>query len=309
MNERRLSWLGRALPPAMQEGLLARAGGLDLPALVADLFLTRETEDGGVDAVEARRSFFLVEQTVGRYFRTQVTGAEHIPRGRALVIGCHSGVLPWDATCLVPAIYRHTRRLPRSAGHALWGRFAPVARFLKTRGIVLGPASELEALLGRGEIVVLFPGGAEDMRRPIWERYRVKPHKGFAPGRGGYIKIALRTRSPIVPVAIVGAEEIHMLLRDIPAVARVLGLPFFPIVVSVLPLPARVYIRFGRPILLDAPPEAAADQAVVDRLNVQVRAALQALIDDTRRRRHGIYWSSYDGNGRDAEHRSASSHS
>jgi 1-acyl-sn-glycerol-3-phosphate acyltransferase len=252
-------------------------------------------EDGGLDVEQTRRSFALIEQTVGRYFRTYVTGAKHVPRGRALVIGCHSGVFPWDATCLVPAIHRHTGRFPRSAGHALWGRFAPVARFLRARGIVLGPASELEALLRRDELVVLFPGGAEDMRRPIWERYRVKPHKGFAPGRGGYIKIALRTRTPLVPVAIVGAEEIHMLLHDLPLVARLLGLPFFPIVLSVLPLPARIYIRFGRPRQLDAPPEAAADQAVVDRLNTRFRAALQALIDDTRRRRHGIYCSSYDG--------------
>jgi hypothetical protein len=70
-------------------------------------------------------------------------------------------------------------------------------------------------------------------------------------------------------------------------------MPFFPIVLSVLPLPARIYIRFGEPILLDAPPEAAADQAMVDGLNTHVLATLQALIDDTRRRRHGVYCSSY----------------
>jgi 1-acyl-sn-glycerol-3-phosphate acyltransferase len=249
---------------------------------------------GSLDPARARRSFCLVEETVGRYFRVQVLGAEHIPTGRALVIGRHSGVLPWDAACLVPALYRCTGRIPRSAGHAFWGRWRPVARYLEARGVVLGPAAELETLLRREELVLLFPGGAADMRLPVWERYRVKAHKGFAPGRGGYIKIALRTQSPIVPVAIVGAEEVHMLLADLRPLARFFGVPYFPIVASVLPLPARLYVRFGPPIRLDAPPDAAADQAVVDRLNAEVRAALQALIDDTRRRRRGVYWSSYD---------------
>jgi 1-acyl-sn-glycerol-3-phosphate acyltransferase len=275
--------------------VLARAQGLDPAALLADLFLTWPPDSPGLDPVRTKRSFFLVEQTAGRWFRPHVIGAENIPSGRALVIGCHSGVFPWDATCLVPAIYRHTGRFSRNAGHELWGRLGPLTRYLEARGVVLGAAADLEELLRGDEIVLLFPGGAEDMRRPIWKgRYRVKPHKGFAPGRGGYIKIALRTRSPIVPVAIVGAEETHMLLADIEPLARLFGAPFFPIVLSVLPLPARIYIRFGAPIHLDAPPEAAADQRMVDLLNARVRTTLQALIDDTVGRRRGIYWSSWD---------------
>jgi 1-acyl-sn-glycerol-3-phosphate acyltransferase len=234
---------------------------------------------------------------VCRYFRLTVRGAEHLPPGRAIVVGCHSGVLPWDATCLVVAIHRHTGRFSRNVAHQLFGRFAPVARFLAAHGMVMGEAARVEALLRREEIVLLFPGGAEDMRRPVWERYRVKPHKGFAPGNGGYVKIALRTQSPLVPVAVVGAEETHLLLGDVPPLARLLGTPYFPIVLSALPLPARLYVRFGAPVHLDAPPEAAADQAVVDRLNIEVRRALQNLIDDTRRRRHGIYWSSYAESG------------
>jgi hypothetical protein len=80
-------------------------------------------------------------------------------------------------------------------------------------------------------------------------------------------------------------------------VAEAFGWPYFPIVASIFPLPARVYVRFGEPIRLGAPPEAAGDQAVVDRLNARVRGALQALIDDTVRRRRGIYWSSFEPAG------------
>jgi hypothetical protein len=76
--------------------------------------------------------------------------------------------------------------------------------------------------------------------------------------------------------------------------AEYLGMPFFPIVASLIPLPAHIYIRFGEAIRFDLPPEAADDQALVDRLNEHVRSAMQALVDDTLRRRQGIYWSSYD---------------
>ena len=106
----------------------------------------------------------------------------------------------------------------------------------------------------------------------------MKPQKGFAPGCGGYVKVALRTRSPVVPVAIVGTEEVHYCLGDIPQLAEYLGVPFFPLVASLAPLPARIYIRFGEAIRFDVGPEAADDQAVVDRLNEHVRSALQALI-------------------------------
>jgi len=104
---------------------------------------------------------------------------------------------------------------------------------------------------------------------------------------------ALRTGSPIIPIAVVGAEETHLMLGNVAPVARLIGFPFFPIVASLWPLPARIYLRFGAPIYLDAPPAAAGVQSVVDRLNVEVRQALQTLIDDTVRHRRGIYWSTY----------------
>jgi 1-acyl-sn-glycerol-3-phosphate acyltransferase len=144
---------------------------------------------------------------------------------------------------------------------------------------------------------MIFADAGEGNRRAYYlesDRYKVKPVKGFAPGCGGYVKLALRTRSPIVSVAIVGVEEVHYCLGDLPQLAEDLRWPFFPLVASLVPLPARIYIRFGAPIRLAAPPEAADRQVVVDRLNEQVRTTMQALVVDTLRRRHGIYWSSYD---------------
>jgi 1-acyl-sn-glycerol-3-phosphate acyltransferase len=226
-----------------------------------------------------------------------VMGAEHVPPGRCLIVGCHSGVMPWDAACLVVAVRKHTGRFPRSVADRLWVRIPQLAAFLHACGVVLGEPARVAEVLERDEAVIVFPGGAEDMKRPIWERYRVYAHRGFAPGRGGYVKLALRTGSPIVPVAIVGAEETHIMLADVPALARAFGAPFFPIVASPLPLPARIYVRFGEPITLAAPPEAAGDQVTVDRLNAETRRVLQAHIDDTVAHRRGIYWSRYRHGG------------
>jgi 1-acyl-sn-glycerol-3-phosphate acyltransferase len=231
------------------------------------------------------------------YFRPRVIGARNLPAGRALIVGCHSGVIPYDAACTLVAIHDGCGRFARAVADEIFGRIDFVAEFLRRQGAVVGRPEVVERLLRAGHLVLLFPGGARDMERPyLTQRYTVLPHRGFAPGRGGYIKAALRTRSPIVPVAIVGAEETHVMLRNAPRLARLLGLPLFPFVLSPLPLPAKLYIRFGKPIRLPGRPADAERQDRVDRWNEMVRRRLQQLIDDTVRSRHGVFLSRY-GNG------------
>jgi 1-acyl-sn-glycerol-3-phosphate acyltransferase len=304
----RLNGWGRALPVAWQKAILRRASGLDVPALAADLFLDYPREGPGLDPVLTKRLFFLVEQLAGRYFRVTTMGGENLPAGRVLIVACHSGVVPWDATLLVPEIYRLTGRFSWNAGHDFWGRWPWLRDALARTGMVLGRRAPFEELLEHDQIVTIFADGGQGNRRAYYlesDRYTVKPEKGFAPGRGGYVKIAIRTGSPIVPVAIVGPEEIHYCLGDVPQLAQHFRVPFVPLVASPLPLPARVYIRFGAPIRLDLPRAAADDQALVDRANERVRDALQGLIDDTLAHRRGIYWSTYDS-GDDRRTRSRS---
>jgi 1-acyl-sn-glycerol-3-phosphate acyltransferase len=295
----RLNRFGRALPVAWQQAIVQRSRGLDLAAIASDLFLDYPRDGRGLDPVTTKRQFFLIEQILARYFRATTMGAENIPGGRVVIVASHSGVIPWDALLLVAEIYRLTGRFSWNAGHEIWGRSA-LKDLLVSTGMVLGGRADFEALLRRDEICTIFADAGQGNRHAYYlesDRYKVKPEKGFAPGSGGYIKLALRTRSPVVPVAIVGAEEVHYCLGDVPQLAEYLKVPFFPLVASLVPLPARIYIRFGEAIRLPAPPEAAEQQAVVDRLNEQVRSAMQALIDDTLRRRKGTYWSSYDANG------------
>src|SRR3972149_7118760 len=102
-------------------------------------------------------------------------------------------------------------------GDNTFGRFAPVESFLRRQGARAGAPDLPEALLNDDDLVVLMPGGPPDMMRPyLTQRYRVLPHKGWAPGNGGYIKVALRTKSPIIPMAVVGAEETHVMLGHVP---------------------------------------------------------------------------------------------
>jgi 1-acyl-sn-glycerol-3-phosphate acyltransferase len=252
-----------------------------------------------VDTALAERWLGYVRAALWPYFRPQVIGAAHLPEGRGLIVGCHSGVIPYDAACVLVAIHAATGRIARSIGDAFFGRIGPVAAFLRRQGAVVGTPETLAAILRAGHLALLFPGGARDMERPyLTARYRVLPHRGFAPGRGGYIKVALRTRTPIVPVAVVGAEETHVMLGNLPWLARAIGVPLFPLLLSPVPLPSRFYIRFGRPIVLPGTARDADDQACVDALNRMVRRRVQQLIDDTVAHREGIIFSAYRNGGR-----------
>jgi 1-acyl-sn-glycerol-3-phosphate acyltransferase len=297
MASPQLNGIGRLLPVAWQDAIMRRSHGLDLGAMASDLFLRYPRDERGFDPAKTKREFYLIDRLVGRYFRATTIGVENIPAGRALVVANHSGVVPWDGLLLAAETYRHTGRFSWNAGHHIWGTSSALKNLLVPTGMVLGGRADFERLLREDELVSIFVDAGEGNRRAYYldsERYKVKPVKGFAPGCGGYVKLALRTRSPLVPVAIVGAEEVHYCIGDVPQLAEYLDLPCFPLIASALPLPARIYIRFGDPIRFDVGPEGADDQALVDRLNERVRGALQSLIDDTLRRRHGIYWSSYD---------------
>ena len=254
----------------------------------------------GLDPELAERWLGYTRAALWPYFRPQVLGAEHLPRGRALVIGCHSGVIPYDAASVLVSIHDATGRIARSIGDRFWGQVGFVERFLRRQGAVVGTPEVLEAILRAGHLALLFPGGASDMERSyLTQRYRVLPHRGFAPGRGGYVKAALRTRAAVVPVAVVGAEEAHVMLANLPRVARAARLPLLPLLLFPFPLPVKLYIRFGPPLRLPGTPRDADDQTRVDALNRMVRRRLQRLIDDTVRHREGVIFSSYQ-NGRPA---------
>jgi len=129
--------------------------------------------------------------------------------------------------------------------------------------------------------VIVFPEGIHGLGKPFAQRYQLKRF-----GRGGFVKLALRTGAPIVPVAIVGAEETAPLLGKIPA--GFLGIPYLP--VTPPPLPARWMIRFGEPIGMgELPPEAADDMSQVQRLTERTRESIQGMLQALLKERRSVF--------------------
>ncbi len=233
-----------------------------------------------------------------RWWRVTATGAEHVPReGRALLVANHAGVVPWDAAMTATALRR--AGVARAGGRVRflvldWAFGLPwVAPAIRRSGGV--PASPYNALrlLRQDHLVMVFPEGAKGVGKPWSERYRLQRF-----GRGGFVELALRTGAPIVPVAVVGSEEIYPKLGEVPGLARLLRAPYFPITptfpllgpLGAIPLPSRWRIAFGAPIDLTAlGPEAADDRATVLEVSEEVRARIQGMVYDNLIERQGAF--------------------
>jgi 1-acyl-sn-glycerol-3-phosphate acyltransferase len=222
-----------------------------------------------------------------RWWRVQITGVQHVPsHGRALLTANHAGILPWDATMMSVGLVRE-HPLPRHPRFLVlnWAFDIPWISLLlrKVGGVVASPYNALR-LLEQDELVAVFPEGVKGAGKSFSDRYRLQRF-----GRGGFVEIALRTRSPIVPVAVVGSEEIYPKLGELPILARLLGAPYFPVTptfpwlgpVGTVPLPSKWRIEFCEPIPTeDFGPEAADDRALVFELSEQVRETIQAKVYD-----------------------------
>jgi 1-acyl-sn-glycerol-3-phosphate acyltransferase len=231
----------------------------------------------------------LVEPFFGflydRWWRVTVEGTKNVPaHGRAMLAANHAGILPWDATMIAVALLRE-HPLPRQPRFLVldWAFDLPwVSVFMrKVGGVIASPYNALR-LLEQDELVAVFPEGVKGSGKPYGERYRVQRF-----GRGGFVEVALRASAPIVPVAVVGSEEIYPKLADFPPLARLVGAPFFPLTptfpwlgpLGAIPLPSRWRIEFCEPIDT-APygPGAAGDRSVVLELTERVRDTVQEAI-------------------------------
>ncbi|MDX3851076.1 lysophospholipid acyltransferase family protein [Streptomyces sp. AK02-01A] len=224
----------------------------------------------------------LIRPLYENYFRVEVKGIENIPSdGGALVVANHSGTLPLDGLMMQVAVHdnhpadRHLRLLAADLVFLL-----PVVNELARKaGHTLACAEDAERLLQRGEVVGVMPEGFKGIGKPFGERYKLQRF-----GRGGFVSTALRAGVPIVPCSIVGAEEIYPMIGNARTLARLLGIPYFPITptfpwlgpLGVLPLPTKWTIQFGEPIPTDNyPPEAAEDPMLMFNLTDQVREQIQ----------------------------------
>jgi len=240
-------------------------------------------DEWGFDEEFAEAVYPFFEFLYDYWWRIQATGVENVPaHGRALVVSNHSGSLfPFDATMLVGSIMKE-HPLPRWPRPMVlnWAFELPFLSFFmrKVGGVPASPFNAIR-LLEQDEIVMVFPEGVKGTGKPFSERYRLQRF-----GRGGFVEVALRTGSPIVPVAVVGAEEIYPKIADSQLLAKLLGAPFVPITptlpwlgpLGLIPLPSRWRIEFCEPIdVSEYPPEAADDRALLFEISERVRDTIQ----------------------------------
>jgi 1-acyl-sn-glycerol-3-phosphate acyltransferase len=216
------------------------------------------------------------------WFRVDTTGLEHMPAtGGALVVANHSGTLPLDALMTAMAVHeehpagRHLRMLAAD----LLFRIPILGSLGRKSGQTLACVPDAERLLGSGELVGLWPEGYKGLGKRYRDRYKLQRFV-----RGGFVAAALRTRTMVIPCAIVGAEEIYPMIGDIKPLARLLGIPYFPVTplfpllgpLGMVPLPSKWYIEFGEPVRTDAyGPGAAEDSMLIFNLADQIRETIQ----------------------------------
>lgn len=240
--------------------------------------------------------FPAIRQVYQKWFRVEVTGTENLPaEGAALLVANHAGTVPVDAViCSVAVRDNHPSQRylrPLAADMAF---DTPVIGDLARRiGATLACNEDAEALLRQGELTAVWPEGFKGIGKMYKDRYKLQRF-----GRGGFVTTAIRTQAPIIPVSIVGSEEIYPMIADLKPLARALGLPYFPVTplfpwlgpLGLVPLPSKWHIHFGRPIDTSSYDVAAADDPmVVFDLTDHVREEIQQTLFRMLSRRGSVY--------------------
>jgi 1-acyl-sn-glycerol-3-phosphate acyltransferase len=244
-----------------------------------------QVDDFGFDAELTDSVFLPMLRVLYRdWFRTEVFGVENLPdAGGGLIVGNHSGTVALDALMLSVAIRdEHPRdRHLRLLGADLVFRMPVMSELARKVGATVACNADAERLMSGGELVGVFPEGFKGIGKRFADRYKLQRF-----GRGGFVSAALRTGTPIIPVAIVGAEEIYPILADLKPLARLLGVPYFPVTptfpwlgpLGLVPLPSKWMIQFCPPIPTAHLTEHADDPMVVYNLADQVRETIQATL-------------------------------
>ena len=217
--------------------------------------------------------------------------------GAALLVSNHAGGgIPFDGAMTKLAIFREKQNPRHSRMLVLdWLMGLPwAADFAKRTGQALACSENAVDLLRRGELVGVFPEGAKGMAKPFSQRYNLERF-----GRGGFVRIALQTGAPIIPVAVVGSEETYPKIGSVPFLNKLIGAPFIPITLTfpwlgllgLLPLPSKWHIEFCDPIdVSQYGPDAADDRALVLQLSEQVRSTIQQRLRANLLKRKTPFW-------------------
>jgi 1-acyl-sn-glycerol-3-phosphate acyltransferase len=243
----------------------------------------------GFDPEVARYVLALVTFFHRTYFRTEVSGIANVPEGRALFVANHSGHIPIDGILIAAALVMD--RDPPVLARAMvekWAQRLPFVSVLFTRvGQVLGSPDNARRLLEADHPLLVFPEGIRGISKHFRDRYRLAD---FGPG---FMRLALETRAPIVPVAVIGGEEQYPAIGNFKALAKLLGMPVFPVIPQVLlgmpvPLPTKYRLQFGEPLRFEGDPDE--DDAEIQARVESVREAIQSMLAQGLAARRHVFW-------------------
>lgn len=225
----------------------------------------------------------LFKKLYDKYFRVETHGLEHIPKeGRALVIANHSGQLPMDGVLIGIAIATNPDG-PRAA-RAMAERFFPTVPFIGNLinqvGAVIGDPINCIKMLQNEEIVIVFPEGVRGSGKLYKKRYQLQRFGN------GFMHIAMTHQTPIIPVGVVGCEETMPSMADIKPLAKLIGVPYVPVTVP-FPLPAKVFLNFGKPMMFEG--DIDNEESVTKKVR-EVKAAIRKLIEKGLSERKGVFY-------------------
>ncbi|MHB1502438.1 MAG: lysophospholipid acyltransferase family protein [Acidimicrobiales bacterium] len=231
------------------------------------------------------------------WFRVEWEGLEKIPsQGGALLVANHAGAIPSDAPVIIHGIEEELGRPVYGLADYFFRRIPFVGTmWSRVGGVTAHPDNALRLLRDQGQLVLVFPEGTKGPSKSYADRYRLRRF-----GRGGFVEIAMRAGIPIVPIAVVGAEESMPIITRLPRVAKVLGVPYFPVTANLLafgPLGAVLYfpvkfkLRVLDPVRFDVPSgqERYSKSRVMEEAE-SIRTTLQEALYDMLRERRSIWF-------------------
>ena len=247
-------------------------------------------DEFGLDPQVAKKAVLAASWLYKYWFRAEVHGIERVPQGRVLLVANHSGQIPIDGLVIGTSLFLEAEppRLVRAMVER-WAQTLPfVSEFFTRCGQVLGVPENCRRLLGNGEAILVFPEGARGISKTYSQAYALREF-GL-----GFMRLALETRTPIVPIAVVGAEEQYVNVYDVKPLARLLGMPAFPIIpqlavplIGAVPLPVKYRVFFGEPMTFTGDPDD--EDAVLEEKVWVVRSTIQSMIHRGLKDRRGIF--------------------
>ncbi|MBI2895037.1 MAG: acyltransferase family protein [Deltaproteobacteria bacterium] len=247
-------------------------------------------DEFGFDPKVARQAVLAAAWIYRYWFRAEAHGVARVPPGRVLLIANHSGQVPIDGLIIGIALFLEAEppRLVRAMVER-WAQTLPfVSEFFVRCGQVLGVPENCRRLLENEEAILVFPEGARGISKTIDSAYKLTEF-GL-----GFMRLALETRTPIVPIAVVGGEEQYVSVADVKPLARLLGMPAFPIVpqmlipiVGMLPLPVKYHVYFGEPMTFTGDPDD--EDSVIEEKVWVVKSTIQSMINRGLKERRGLF--------------------